>query len=225
MKAILKGVMFDLMLGLLITIGLFIVLGSPNTHAAEGHPACASCHEEKGISQFNILPKHMMVPFCGKCHVPTEEKAPDHPPLHDEEIPPEIMKQLRERVLNEAIERDQLRRVPNVSGHPEHVQRVCMDCHGDLQAMAQAADGVLTDEEMFLHTLFAWNVNVFKPMGLPIVMIVPTNGVDVVTPVDVCLLSRTAYPEVSLEIVYQHTAAGKNIKYKCPQLHPASLRW
>jgi uncharacterized membrane protein len=133
-----------------------------------------------------------------------------------DEIPPEIMEQLRAQIMADQAAVAEAVRVPDVSGFSESVQKRCMFCHADQAAMLKSADGVLLEEEMFRHTLFANDIEFYKPMGVTRIFISPTNGVDIVKdPNEICLLWQQDYPGVQIHYVYQNTTAGEYLKYEC----------
>ena len=141
------------------------------------------------------------------------------------EIPPEIMQQLRAQIMQDQAAVAEPPRVPDVSGHPEHIRPVCLMCHEDIQFMIKASDGVFTDMEMLLHTLFARNISAHQVPGEITLMITPVYGVDTLKdPNDICIISQDNYPGALIEYVYQVTAAGKYIQHECLQLRPAAWR-
>ena len=76
------NIRYCLLVGVLALIPTFAA-GMPsdapkdNAIDGQGHPACAACHEERGIKEFAITPDHLMVPFCAKFHTTSDEKSPD----------------------------------------------------------------------------------------------------------------------------------------------------
>ena len=255
------NIRYCLLVGVMALIPTFAVgmpSGAPNDNAidGQGHPACAACHEERGIKEFAITPDHIMVPFCAKCHTPSNDRTPDHPPLvckppmqcadglppvedsepfvpprtpppapafpgngDNSDIPPEIMEQLNKMIRNGQQAYDTAQNPPDFTHFSPPVQKACKACHDDTQSMSKVSDGMFSAEEQFMHTLFARNVMFFKPMGVKVVMIVPTDGVDIIKhPNEICLLWQTSYPTVVIQYVYYQNAAGVNTQHVCTQI-------
>ena len=259
------NIRYCLLVGVLALIPTFAA-GMPsdapkdNAIDGQGHPACAACHEERGIKEFAITPDHIMVPFCAKCHTTSDEKSPDHPPLIQcdppmrcgeqlppveeskpwvpnerpttpppaplfpgqgdrSDIPPEIMEQLNKMIRKGQQAYSTAQIPPDYEHYSEPVRKACKACHDDVQSMSKVSDGVFNAEEQFMHTLLARNVTFFKPMGVTVVMIVPTDGVDIIKdPNEICLLWQTTYPTVVIKYVYHQGVDGVNVQHVCSQI-------
>ena len=136
-----------------------------------------------------------------------------------EEIPPEIMAQLRAQIMADQAGIAEVIRVPDVSAFSESVQKRCLFCHADQASMLKSSDGVLLEEEMFRHSLFANDVEFYKPMGVTHILIAPTNGVDIIKdPNEICILWQHNYPNVVINYVFQNTVAGEHLKHECTQI-------
>ena len=132
------------------------------------------------------------------------------------EIPPDVMAKLRAQIMADQAAIAETIRVPDVSGFPEHIQRRCLSCHEDQAAMLKSSNGVLTDEELFQHALFARNITFLKPAGVVYILIAPTHGVDFVKdPNEICILWQVDYPSVKIRYVFQGTAAGERLTHEC----------
>ena len=133
-----------------------------------------------------------------------------------EEIPPEVMAKLRAQIMADQAAIAETIRVPDVSRFPEHIQLACLVCHADKASMLKAADNVLTEEEMLMHTLFARGVEFHKPRGVNVILISPTDGVDVIKdPNEICVMWQRNYPDVPIEDVFYSNTTGKSIHYEC----------
>ncbi|MCK5307091.1 MAG: hypothetical protein KAJ73_00635 [Zetaproteobacteria bacterium] len=138
------------------------------------------------------------------------------PDAKSEEIPPEVMAKLRAQIMADQAAVSEAIRVPDVSGFPEHIQRICLVCHEDKASMLKAADGVLTEEEMLKHTLFARNIEFIKPAGITVILVAPTWGVDFLKdPNELCVMWQRNYPSVTINAVLYRNVAGENIQHKC----------